>query len=341
MEDAFMVRWSHKDTMYSAYAQYRREVQALPRLTVEQEQALVERARQGDREALPAMVQGCLPYVLSVAARTASRYEHSACLDVVQVGNLALVEHVERSLSFPDPFGYLRKTARMRMLTSWGRDDPLILTPRYHARREVVSLDEPFDEEDDLLLADVLAEPDVPPGSGERDYQPLYEAVEALPEVHRQVVQHLYGLAGHASVAAPALARALFPHASVRQRQHAFDGRHVVAMRHLQRQLAAVYLPHACQAPDEFYTLREVMALAGVSKHAVYQWAANGKLTSYPAPDSLKGGGLGAAAPQFVYDKHEVDDWLVRRRLPRAVNERRSRRGRQDGETAAGENGAA
>ena len=87
---------------------YRSEVRQLPRLTAEDEQELVRRARAGDADARSDLITSCLNYVGFMAARYKYYVNHDDYLDLVGIGNLAVVEHLDRSLLRDNPCAYLR-----------------------------------------------------------------------------------------------------------------------------------------------------------------------------------------------------------------------------------------
>ena len=87
----------------SSVEQYRSEVLRLPRLTRSEESELVCRARNGDTQAKEALIQSCLGYVASVAYRYVCYMQHDDYLDLVSVGNLAIVECFEKALTVDNP----------------------------------------------------------------------------------------------------------------------------------------------------------------------------------------------------------------------------------------------
>src|SRR2546430_16321866 len=100
----------------TALEQYRRDLQQSPRLTSAEEREVVDQAQQGQSTAKDQIVQACLRYIFAIASQLISRCSHTDVLDLVQIGNLTVLEHVDRSLEREDPFSFLRKTARMQML---------------------------------------------------------------------------------------------------------------------------------------------------------------------------------------------------------------------------------
>ena len=77
--------------------QYRYELSLLLRLTPEEERALRDQAREGDEQARDRLIENCLSYVAYIASRYKRYVHHDDYLDLVGVGNLAIVEHIEKA----------------------------------------------------------------------------------------------------------------------------------------------------------------------------------------------------------------------------------------------------
>jgi hypothetical protein len=84
---------SDQEIVLTGVEKYRSEVLSLPRLTRSEEGELVYRARNGDTQAKETLIQSCLGYVASVAYRYVCYAQHDDYLDLVSVGNLAIVEY--------------------------------------------------------------------------------------------------------------------------------------------------------------------------------------------------------------------------------------------------------
>src|SRR5258708_8864450 len=108
---------------------YRREVRSLPRLTRAEEQELVRRARRGDADARTALIQSCLNYVGFMAAWHARYVFHDEYLDLVGIGNVAVVEHVDEALTRENPSAYLRGSAKFSIIYYCFNPPPLIPPP--------------------------------------------------------------------------------------------------------------------------------------------------------------------------------------------------------------------
>lgn len=166
---------------------YRREVRSLPRFTREEEQELVRRARRGDADARTALIQSCLNYVGFMAAWHARYVFHDEYLDLVGIGNVAVVEHVDEALRRDNPCAYLRGCAKFAIIYHCFNRDSLIPTPWQDKQRiSVVSLDMP-------VYANTVRHE--PVEVRERpDYTFLYQAVEQLPQPYQEVLIKHYGL---------------------------------------------------------------------------------------------------------------------------------------------------
>lgn len=84
---------------FDAHAQYLREMTAIPALTEQEERQLVARLQSPDIEAVNQtrnrLVEGFQPLVLGIAKRYAPRCQHLQLLDLVQEGNLGLIQALD------------------------------------------------------------------------------------------------------------------------------------------------------------------------------------------------------------------------------------------------------
>jgi DNA-directed RNA polymerase specialized sigma subunit len=189
--------------------QYRRDLQSIARLTPEQEQALIDRARHQDQEAGYLLVESLLPYVEYHAMRLVRYVRHSTYLDLCQIGSLAMVERLQQALAHENPVAYLMQVAKKSIGWYCVWCDGLVVKKpgnryekdRYVPQRlEVISADVPLPGTDGAMLADVLMDEVIlgdPDDKQQERYQTLYLAVEQLTEKQREVVECFYGLHGH------------------------------------------------------------------------------------------------------------------------------------------------
>jgi RNA polymerase primary sigma factor len=104
---------SGRDVVLTSVEQYRSEIACLPVLSRAEEAELVRRARLGERQAKDALLQSCLRYVAVVTNRYACYLQHEEYLDLVSVGNLAMVECLEKALTVDNPVAYLYGVAKL------------------------------------------------------------------------------------------------------------------------------------------------------------------------------------------------------------------------------------
>ncbi len=152
---------------------YQSEVGCLQRLTKEEEQEIVRRAREGDEEARTILMKSCLNYVGSIAAWHARYVRHDEYLDLVGIGNVAVVERFNEALKQENPGGYLRGCAKYAIIFA-------------RRRFSITSLDNP-------VYSNTLKKESVT-SEGDPDYSWLYQALEQLPQHFQDVLIKHYGL---------------------------------------------------------------------------------------------------------------------------------------------------
>ncbi|MBV9690221.1 MAG: sigma-70 family RNA polymerase sigma factor [Ktedonobacteraceae bacterium] len=191
------------DNPLLADKQYRQALAPLSYGSQEQEQAMVVRARAGEQQAREQIVLSLLPTVRAFAYRyrsLARAAEPRACqvdaLDLVQVGNLIMVEKVEQALQAERPHAYLIGCAKSAIRTYCREYQSLVRRPSHAACDHMCwteSLEQPLCQDGDLSYADVLEQPtDVP--EPPRDYEALYQAVRRLPTKQQEAVIRFCGL---------------------------------------------------------------------------------------------------------------------------------------------------
>jgi DNA-directed RNA polymerase sigma subunit (sigma70/sigma32) len=186
-----------QEIMLSSVEQYRSEVLRLPNLTRSEESELVRRARNGNKQAKEALLQSCLRYVSVVASRYTCYVPHEEYLDLVSIGNLAVVECLEKALSVANPVAYLNGVARLAIRSYCYKHSQLITQQRGKPFVWVDSLEAPLGEGKGCL-ADQLSAPVREPQKQPADFALLYEAISALTPKQREVVLRHFGLGGDA-----------------------------------------------------------------------------------------------------------------------------------------------
>lgn len=178
--------------------QYHYELSLLPRLNQEEERELRDSARAGNGQARSSLIENCLRYVTYIAARYRRYVHHDDYLDLVGMGNLAIVEHAEKALTMNNPYAYLFIVAKYTIIEYCMTHASLVTKSRdYDAPNPYTgSLDAPIDQNCDITLLDLLAAPEAEPAPADQDYTRLYEALDTLPEKYRQVLIRHYGLHG-------------------------------------------------------------------------------------------------------------------------------------------------
>lgn len=169
--------------------QYRGITKRLPKLTWQQEQVIVARARTGDPVAREELIMSCLNYVGSIANRHKQYLYHDEYLDLVGEGNLAVVEAVERALTKENPCGYLRSVAKYTIISYCATRASLIARPDHNTEAIYMgSLDEkPY-------TYDTLMRHAPPTVRNHADYSFLYAALAKLPKAYRDVLKKHFGL---------------------------------------------------------------------------------------------------------------------------------------------------
>ena len=103
---------AQQENVLTSLEQYRSEVLRLPRLTGSEERDLEQRARLGDEQARQQLIESSLQYVARVAWRYVCYVRQDDYLDLVSVGNMAVVEGIAKALTAAKPGAYLRGLAR-------------------------------------------------------------------------------------------------------------------------------------------------------------------------------------------------------------------------------------
>ena len=202
-----------QQVMLTSVEQYRFEMYQIPRLTPQEEAAIMVRAKAHDPEAKEALILCCLRYVAHIATHYAHYAKHDEYLDIVGVGNLAVMETLENALTKRDPKGFLFMTAKWTMISYCFYRSSLM--PRWNNKREAIdciSLDdsEPWERS----LYETLAAEPISPVAYEvaaHDYERLYQAIQLLSDKLRQVILRHYGLDGKPQESLTAISYQLSP----------------------------------------------------------------------------------------------------------------------------------
>ena len=171
-----------------------------PCLSNDVEQALLQRALAGEkvRDEIILSLQSCIHSLATNYARPDKGAEH---MDLVQEANATLYQCFERALTKENPFAYLLQTARIVMINCVNGRGDLIRTHTSQDPVTVVSLDQPIrDDLEDATLADLipgedvlLSERSISSEDADRTVTLLHQAIEALPDTCRIVIQRHYG----------------------------------------------------------------------------------------------------------------------------------------------------
>ncbi len=199
---------SEQEIVLTSVEQYRSDVSQFPRLTRSQEAALVCRARQGDKQAKDELVHICLRYVSLVASRYTCYVQHEEYLDLVSVGNLAIVECLEKALTAENPVAYLYGVAKLAIRSYCYKHSQLITQVRGKQFVWVDSLEAPIGNSQQCL-ADQLVAPAQEAQQQPADFTALYEAISTLTPKQREVVLRHFGLDGDAPESIVVLSRRL------------------------------------------------------------------------------------------------------------------------------------
>ena len=165
-----------------------------PPLKGEREQEALEKLEQGDEEAKQLLIERNLRRVVFIARR----FENTGVNleDLISIGTIGLIKAV----------GTYRRDKNIKLATYASRciENEILMHIRKIANQKTeVSLDEPINMDYDgneLLLSDVLGTDEdmiLRPLEDDVDLLVLRQAVKALPERERRIVQMRFGLGGY------------------------------------------------------------------------------------------------------------------------------------------------
>jgi RNA polymerase sigma factor (sigma-70 family) len=194
---------SNHEPLLTSREQYISELKRFPLLSKEEQRTLEECVRQGNEEARERLIIECMHFVehtASLYARTYLRYDEY--LDLVQVGNLALLEHVHKILSPGKSIGYLCAIARRIMRYYCLYRSQLITLPMGEAlpkeRPTIISIQELISLHDEtwMQLNHLITEMGGELPEDVNTHKSLQQALEILSEKEREVVVRHHGLDG-------------------------------------------------------------------------------------------------------------------------------------------------
>ena len=134
--------------------------------------------------------------------------QHDEYLDLVSVGNLAIVECFEKALTVDNPVAYLLGVAKLAVKAYCCKHSGLITRQRGQSFVRVDSLDAPL-ENGQGCLADMLSVPTQEPQQEPADFTKLYEAINAITPKQRYVILRHFGLDGDAPETIATISRRL------------------------------------------------------------------------------------------------------------------------------------
>jgi DNA-directed RNA polymerase specialized sigma24 family protein len=186
--------------MLTSEQQYRKEIAPFRSLSPEQIQALLDAIKAGDEQARSCFLMSLTGYVERWAYRFSRVYDWESSRieyqELISVGNMAIVEQLDKALCKDDTWGYLAATAKFRMLKFCHRYASPIRTPNGQQPYRVESLDEPIGYDTDTTYAQCLAEPVAPIWYSSLHIadEEISQAIERLGDKQRHVIQHLFAL---------------------------------------------------------------------------------------------------------------------------------------------------
>jgi DNA-directed RNA polymerase sigma subunit (sigma70/sigma32) len=199
---------SEQDVVLTSVEQYLSELAGLPVLSRDEEAELVCRARLGDGQAKEALLQSCLRFVAYITSRYSCYLEHEEYLDLVSVGNLAIVERLEKALTVENPVAYLYGVAKLAIRSYCYTHSQLITQVRGRPMVWTDSLDAPLCDHKGCL-ADLLVAPEQAPKKEQSEFARLYAAINALTPKQQYVILRFYGLDGDAPESMASISRRL------------------------------------------------------------------------------------------------------------------------------------
>jgi RNA polymerase sigma factor (sigma-70 family) len=186
---------------------YNAETKRVPLLTPQEQQALLEEARQGSMEARNRLIMSCLGLTISFAKHRMweRKPNHSDIADFIGVANVSMLEKFPKALEQKEPIRYLMKEVLYDLKKYGLYDDPMIQRPRQLKldpnHPESISFEAHERNLTDTLPAQDMAVKEEPCN------QALHEAVMQLTPVRRTAIMGMYGLYGNPQEKAKEIAK--------------------------------------------------------------------------------------------------------------------------------------
>jgi RNA polymerase sigma factor (sigma-70 family) len=187
---------------------YNAETKRVPLLTQEEQQSLLQGARQGSIEARNRLIMSCLALTISFAKHRMweRKPNHSDIADFIGVANVSMLEKFPKALEQEDPIRYLMKEVLYDLKKYGLYDDPMIQRPRQLKldpnHPETISF-----EADQPNVADTLPAPEMRLNTQEPCNQALHEAITHLTPVRRTALVRMHGLYGNPQEKAKEIAK--------------------------------------------------------------------------------------------------------------------------------------
>jgi hypothetical protein len=128
--------------------------------------------------------------------------QHEEYLDLVSVGNLAILERLEKALTVDNPVAYLYGVAKLAIRSYCYTHSQLMTQVRGKPYVWVDSLDAPLCNRQGCLAEFLVA-----PETAQSDFSSLYAAINALAPKQRYVIMRVYGFDGDAPESIASISR--------------------------------------------------------------------------------------------------------------------------------------
>jgi RNA polymerase sigma factor (sigma-70 family) len=187
----------------TSFALFRHDVLNQPKVNLwpkEEQEALFEKARRGDKEARELLLLSCLSFIFYRGWRYKDEIRHDDPMDLVSIGNVAMVEALDKALYADKPIKYLISQGAYAIAHYVFHDSPMIKRDAYRNMVTPVTSLDAESSQTELTYNDVLGMTDEVDLYLDREeaqdepYAELYQALEHLTEKQRYVVTKYFGL---------------------------------------------------------------------------------------------------------------------------------------------------